>query len=52
MVLQNASDGIKERIKRITTFKDTQGIITYLRCQLFVGRHRISYFTDLVNKVI
>ena len=44
MVHQNVFDTTKESIKRITRFKQRQGITNYLGCPLFVGRPRISYF--------
>ncbi|KAG5606153.1 hypothetical protein H5410_027645 [Solanum commersonii] len=42
----------RDRIKRITGFKQKEGPITYLGCPLFVGRPRIIYFSDLINKVL
>lgn len=49
-VYQNIFDSTKEKIKRINHFKHKKGIITYLGFSLFVGRPRISYFSDLVIK--
>ena len=47
----NAFNSTRDRIKRLTGFKQMQGPITYLGCPLFVGTPRNIYFSDLVNKV-
>ncbi|XP_049348952.1 uncharacterized protein LOC125813502 [Solanum verrucosum] len=52
MVHSNAFNSTRDRIKRITGFKQKEGPITYLGCPLFVGRPRITYFSDLINKVL
>lgn len=52
MVHQNVFDSTKDIIKRITDFIQNQGTTTYVGCPLFVSRSRISYFTNLVSKVI
>ncbi|KAG5605800.1 hypothetical protein H5410_027292 [Solanum commersonii] len=52
LVHPNAFNSTRDRIKRITGFKQKEGPITYLGCPLFVGRPRIIYFSDLINKVL
>ncbi|XP_049399716.1 uncharacterized protein LOC125863741 [Solanum stenotomum] len=52
MVHSSAFNSTKDRIKRITGFRQKEGPITYLGCPLFVGRPRIIYFSDLINKVL
>ncbi|KAH0772311.1 hypothetical protein KY290_016292 [Solanum tuberosum] len=52
MVHTSAFNSTKDRIKRITGFKLREGTLTYLGCPLFVGRPRIVYFSDLINKVL
>lgn len=52
MVHPNAFNSTKERIKRLTAFRQKEGPLTYLSCPLFVGRPRIIYFSDLINKVL
>nr|XP_010319955.1 uncharacterized protein LOC104647080 [Solanum lycopersicum] len=52
MLHSNAFTSTRDRIKRITVFKQRQGPLTYLGCPLFVGRPWIVYFSDLVNKVV
>lgn len=51
MLHSNAFTSIRDRIKRLTCFKQKQGPITYLGCPLFAGRPRNNYFSDLVCKV-
>ena len=48
----SAFNSTRDRIKRLTGFKQNQGPITYLGCPLFVGRPRNVYFSDLMNKVV
>ncbi|XP_015160416.1 uncharacterized protein [Solanum tuberosum] len=52
MVHSCAFNSTRDRIKKITGFKQKEGPITYLGCPLFVGRPRIIYFADLINKVL
>lgn len=52
MIHPNAFDTTRDRIKRITGFKNKQGPITYLGCPLFFVRPRIIYFSNIVNNVI
>ena len=49
MIHPNAFDTTRDRIKRITGFKQKQGPITYLGCPLFLGKPRIVLFSDLGN---
>lgn len=49
MVFQNLFDSTKDRIKRITSFKHIQDIITYLGFPLFMGKPIISYFSNLLK---
>ena len=52
LIHPNAFNSTRDRIKRLTGFKQKQGPITYLGCPLFVGRPRNAYFSNLINKVI
>ena len=52
MLHPSAFNNTKERIKRLTGFKEKQGPITYLGCPLFGGRPKNVYFSDLINKVV
>ena len=52
MLHSSAFNSTRDRIKRLTGFKQNQGPITYLGCPLFVGRPRNVYFSDLINKVV
>nr|XP_019067280.1 uncharacterized protein LOC109119268 [Solanum lycopersicum] len=52
MLHSNAFNSTRDRIKRLTSFKQKQGLINYLGCPLFVGRPRNVYFSDLINKVV
>ena len=52
MLHPSAFSSTKDRIRRLTGFKQKQGLITYLGCPLFVGRPRNVYFSDLINKVV
>ena len=52
IVHKNVFDTTKERTKRITRFKQRQGVTNYLGCPLFVGRPKISYSSDLISKFI
>ncbi|XP_015057525.1 uncharacterized protein LOC107003747 [Solanum pennellii] len=52
MLHPSAFNSTRDRIKRLTGFKQKQGPITYLGCPLFVGRPRNVYFSDLINKVV
>ena len=51
MLHSNYFNRPRDRIKRLTGFKQKQGTITYLGCPLFVGRPGNVYFSDLVNNV-
>ncbi|KAG5599222.1 hypothetical protein H5410_030592 [Solanum commersonii] len=52
LVHSNAFNITKDMIKRITVFKQKEGPITYLGFPLYIGRPRIIYFSDLINKVV
>jgi len=41
-----------DRIKRYTGFHQKEAPITYLGCPLFIGRPRLTYFSDLINKIV
>ncbi|XP_015166827.1 uncharacterized protein [Solanum tuberosum] len=41
-----------DRIKRYTGFHQKEAPITYLGCQLFIGKPRLTYFSDLINKIV
>jgi len=48
----NAFNSTRDRIKRLTSFKQKEGPITYLGCPLYMGRPRIIYFCDLISQVL
>ena len=52
LVHMNVFNSTKDKIRRITGFKQKQGPITYLGCPLFMGKPRISHLFYLINKVI
>ena len=52
MLHSNTFNTTRHRIKRLTSFKQEQGLITYLGCLIFVGSPRNIYFSDLFNKVV
>ncbi|KAH0710893.1 hypothetical protein KY284_012320 [Solanum tuberosum] len=52
MVHSNAFKSTKDIIKRITGFKQKEGLITYLGFPLYIGRPRFIYFSDLIEKVV
>jgi len=52
MLHPNAFNSTRDRIRRITGFRQKEGPLTYLGCPLFIGRPRIIYFSDLINKVL
>lgn len=52
MVHQSVFDTKKDRTKRITGFKQRRGFTNNLECSLYVGRLKISYFSDLISKII
>ncbi|KAK6775990.1 hypothetical protein RDI58_026991 [Solanum bulbocastanum] len=41
-----------DRIKKYTGFHQKQAPITYLGCPLFIGRPKIIYFSELINKIV
>ncbi|KAK4706801.1 hypothetical protein R3W88_033633 [Solanum pinnatisectum] len=52
MIHSSTFNNTRNRIKKATGYRQKEGIITYLGCPLFVGRPRIIYFSDLINKVL
>ena len=52
MLCSNAFNSTSDRIKRLTSFKQKQGPISYLGCSLFVGSPRNIYFPDLLNNIV
>ncbi|KAK6782003.1 hypothetical protein RDI58_019799 [Solanum bulbocastanum] len=42
----------RDRIKKVTGYKQKEGSTIYLGCPLFAGRSRVIYFSDLINKVL
>ena len=47
----NAFNSTRERIKRLTSFNQKQGPITYIGCPLFFCRPSNIYFSDLLHNV-
>ena len=52
MLQSNLFNSTRERIQRLTSFKQKQGPISYLGCSLFVGSPRNIYFPDLLNNIV
>jgi len=48
----NAFRTTSDIIKKYTGFHQKEAPITYLGCPLFIGRPRIIYFSEMVNKVV
>ncbi|KAK6791449.1 hypothetical protein RDI58_010530 [Solanum bulbocastanum] len=47
----NAFRTTSDRIKKSTGFHKKQAPITYLGCPLFIGRPKLIYFSELINKI-
>ena len=52
MLHSNVFNRTRDRIKRLTNFRQIQGPLIYLWCPIFIGRPMIMCFYDLVNKVV
>lgn len=52
MLPAKTPNDIVEMIKEVTEFSQKDSPITYLGCPLYIGRQRIIYFSDLVEKVV
>ncbi|KAK6780090.1 hypothetical protein RDI58_022274 [Solanum bulbocastanum] len=52
MIHTSSFHSIRDRIRRVTGFKQKEGYMIYLGYPLFVGRPRIIYFSYLINKVL
>ncbi|XP_075084712.1 uncharacterized protein LOC142167967 [Nicotiana tabacum] len=50
LVDPKASNIAIQRIKEVTGYRNSNFPITYLRCPLYVGRKRISHFSEIVSK--
>ncbi|XP_049348974.1 uncharacterized protein LOC125813528 [Solanum verrucosum] len=48
----NAFKTTCDRIKRYTGFHQKEAPITYLGCPLFIERPKLTYFSDLINKIV
>lgn len=51
MVPANTSQDIINNIQEVTGFSQKDSPITYLGCPLYIGRQRIIYYSQLVEKV-
>ncbi|KAG5576482.1 hypothetical protein H5410_056616 [Solanum commersonii] len=51
MVPVNTSQDIINNIQEVTGFSQKDSPITYLGCPLYIGRQRIIYYSQLVEKV-
>ncbi|KAK4706536.1 hypothetical protein R3W88_033903 [Solanum pinnatisectum] len=51
MVPSNTSQNIIDRIQEVTGFSRKDSPFTYLGCPLYIGRQRIIYYSQLVEKV-
>ncbi|KAK6782011.1 hypothetical protein RDI58_019807 [Solanum bulbocastanum] len=51
MIPSNTSQSIIYRIQEVTGFSKKDSPITYLGCPLYIGRQRIIYYSQLVDKV-
>ncbi|KAK6777637.1 hypothetical protein RDI58_024355 [Solanum bulbocastanum] len=52
MLHPNAFRTSCDRIKRATGFHKKDAPFTYLGCPISTGRHRIIYFSELINKIV
>ena len=52
MLHSNAFNSTRDRIKRLTSFKQKQGPLTYLGFPLFVGGLEMSIFLILLIKLL
>nr|XP_009626603.1 uncharacterized protein LOC104117277 [Nicotiana tomentosiformis] len=52
LVDPKASNIAIQRIKEVTGYRNSNFPITYLRCPLYVGRKRISHFSEIVSKLV
>lgn len=52
MVSPKASNVYIQKIKKVAGSSHANISITYLRCPLFVGRQRISPFSDMIAKIV
>jgi len=52
MLHSNAFRTTSDRVKNYTGFHQKEAPLIYLGCPLFVGRPRIIYFLELINKVV
>ncbi|XP_049399717.1 uncharacterized protein LOC125863742 [Solanum stenotomum] len=52
MLHSNAFRTTSDRVRKYTGFHQKDAPLTYLGCPLFVGRPRIIYFSELINKVV
>ncbi|KAK6789568.1 hypothetical protein RDI58_013368 [Solanum bulbocastanum] len=48
----NALKTTNDRIKKYTGFHQKHGPITYLGCSFFIGRPKLIYFSELINKIM
>ncbi|KAG5631350.1 hypothetical protein H5410_003067 [Solanum commersonii] len=51
MVPSNTSHDIINNIQEVTGFSQKDSPLTYLGCPLYIGRQRIIYYSQLVEKV-
>jgi len=52
MLHSNAFRTTSDKVKKYTGFHQKEAPLIYLGCPLFVGRPRIIYFSELINKVV
>ncbi|KAG5600548.1 hypothetical protein H5410_031918 [Solanum commersonii] len=52
MIPANSFRSTSDRIKRVTRFNQKEGPLIYLGCPIFIGRSRIIYFSEMINKVV
>ncbi|XP_075091561.1 uncharacterized protein LOC142171761 [Nicotiana tabacum] len=52
LVDPKASNITIQLIKEVTGYRHANFTITYLGCQLYVGRKRISHFSEIVSKLV
>ncbi|KAK4724026.1 hypothetical protein R3W88_026805 [Solanum pinnatisectum] len=48
----NAFRTTSDIIRKSTGFHKKQALITYLGCPLFIGRPKLIYFSELINKIV
>ncbi|KAK6777627.1 hypothetical protein RDI58_024345 [Solanum bulbocastanum] len=51
MIPDNTAQNIMDTIQEVTGFSKKDSPISYLGCPLYIGRQRIIYYSQLVEKI-